>query len=220
LLYAGLATLAIAVQWVIYHETASYPPAQKSAIIFTSSIVVDAIVAAIVYAQAKGDIDGWTSSQVWLRVLDRLWAVVVVDFIVNFVTLSGIAPLSEGDLLDRVIAIPILLIAAGTVFADAIAVVVDDERWWFLVIRAIGTSLRTSWSGATLRRAIVLFALQFVPLAMSSALTSISAQHHVSITSFWSDVPAGILFSIPLNALIVLAFFDASGYEPKRTCGE
>lgn len=201
-------------QWVIYHQT------NAPAVTFTSGIVFDALLATIVFAQAKGDVDGSTAAEVWSRVLDRLWAVLVVDFIVTFVTLDGIAILAQGELLDRIIAIPILLIAAATVFAEAIAVVVDGEQWWFLVVRAIGTSIRTSWSGSTLWRAIVLFALQFVPMAAGIALTKASAQLHITITSFWTDVPLGILFAIPLDALIVLAFFDASGYEPKRTCGE
>ncbi len=152
--------------------------------------------------------------------LDRLWAVVIVDFIVTFVSYTGLGVLSVGDLVDRVIAIPILLIAAATVFAEAIAVVIDGEQWWFLVVCAIGTSVRTSWNGSTLWRAIVLFALQFVPITVGGAVASASAQHHVTVTSFWTDVPLGILYSIPLDALIVLAFFDATGYEPKRTCGE
>ena len=69
-------------------------------------------------------------------------------------------------------------------------------------------------------RVIVLFALQFVPLAISSVIAHPSARSTVTTSSFWSDVPLGIIYSIPLDALIVLAFFDASGYEPKRTCGE
>ncbi|MBV8638786.1 MAG: hypothetical protein JO322_11955 [Candidatus Eremiobacteraeota bacterium] len=201
-------------QWFVYHQT------NAPAVIFTSGIVVDAVLTTIVSAQAKGDIDGATSAQVWTRVLDRLWAVVIVDFIVTFVSFAGIEILSGGDLGDRIIAIPILLIAAATVFSEAIAVVVDGEQWWFLVVRAIGTSVRTSWSGSTLWRAIVLFAMQFVPTAVSALITSSSTQHHVTVTSFWTDVPLGIVYSIPLDALIVLAFFDASGYEPKRTCGE
>ncbi len=185
-----------------------------------SGMIVEAVIATVVYAQAKGDIDGASTRAVWLRVLDRLWAVVIVDFIANFVVLAGLAPLAEGTLIDRIIAIPILLTGAGLVFADAIAVVVDGERWWFLVVHAVGSSIRTAFRGSTLWRAIALLALQFVPIAISAELANVSAQHHVALTSFWSDVPLGILFSIPLDALIVLAFFDASGYEPKRTCGE
>ncbi len=215
MLYAGLAVVAIALQWLVYHQTKAALP-----YVFTSSIVVDAVIATIVFAEAKGDIDGWTPREVWTRVLDRLWAVIVVDFITSYVTIVGVAILGEGDLVDRVLAIPILLIAAGTVFSEAIAVVADGEQWWFLVVRAIGGSIRTALTGATLWRAIVLFALQFVPQVISSAITATSAQHHITITSFWSDVPLGIVYTIPLDALIVLAFFDASGYEPKRTCGE
>lgn len=188
--------------------------------IYTAGIVLDAVLTTIVCAQAKGDIDGSPAAGVWSRVLDRLWAVVIVDFIVTFVSFAGVEILSAGDIGDRIIAIPILLIAAATIYSESIAVVVDDEQWWFLVVRAIGTSVRTSWTGSNLWRAIVLFALQFVPSAVSAVVASASAQHHVTVTSFWTDVPLGIVYSIPLDALIVLAFFDASGYEPKRTCGE
>lgn len=214
MLYAGLAAIAIGLQWLIYRET------NAPAVLFTSGIVVDAVLTTIVSAQAKGDIDGSTAAAVWSRVLERLWAVVIVDFIVSFVGWAGVLTLSAGDIVNRIIAIPILLIAAATVFSESIAVVVDDEQWWFLVVRAIGTSVRTSLAGSNLRRAIVLFALQFVPTAVSALVSSASAQHHVTVTSFWRDVPLGIVYSIPLDALIVLAFFDASGYEPKRTCGE
>lgn len=213
-MYAGLAILSIAALWFVYRLTAA--PAK----ILTSSILVDAAIATIVFAQAKGDIDGASPAEVWSRVLERLWAVVIVDFIVSFVSIVGTGYLVQGDLADRIVAIPILLIGAGTVFAETVAVVVDGDPWWFLVVRAIGTSIRTSLSGSTLWRAIVLFALQFVPMAVSTLLTNATAQHHVRITSFWSDVPLGILFTIPLDALIVLAFFDATGYEPKRTCDE
>ncbi len=214
MLYAGLAILAIALQWVIYQIK------NEPAIVFTSGIVIDAVIATIVFAQAKGDVDGLNARDVWSRVLDRLWAVVIVDFITTFVSLVGIGSLAAGDIIDRIVAIPILLIAAATVFSEPIAVVVDGDQWWFLVVRAIGTSIRTAWSGTTYGRAIVLFALQFVPMAAGEVVTTVSAQHHITIASFWRDVPLGILFAIPLDALIVLAFFDASGYEPKRTCGE
>ena len=214
MLYAGLAIAAIALQWAIYLVK------NAPAILFTSGIVIDAVIATIVFAQAKGDVDGSNARDVWSRVLDRLWAVVIVDFITTYVSLVGIELLAAGDIANRVIAIPILLIAVATVFSEAIAVVVDGDQWWFLVIRAIGSSIRTAWSGATYGRAIILFALQFVPMVAGEALTSVSAQHHIAIAPFWRDVPLDVLFSIPLDALIVLAFFDASGYEPKRTCGE
>ncbi len=214
-MYAGLAAVAIAVQWIVYHQT------KAPAVLFTSSIVVDAVIATIVFAQAKGDIDGANTGDVWSRVLDRLWAVVIVDFITSYVGIVGVASLAAGDLADRIIAIPILLIAAATVFAEPIAAVVDGEQWWFLVVRAIGLSVRTSLRGSTLWRAIALFALGLVPTAVSALIVNASTHNHgTTTTSFWSDVPLGIIYSIPLDALIVLAFFDASGYEPKRTCGE
>jgi hypothetical protein len=111
-------------------------------------------------------------------------------------------------------------VAVGLIFAEPIAVVADEEHWWFLPVRSLGTSIRTVWSGRTLWRAIVLFVLQFVPVIVNAAASAILERNHIAIASFWTDVPLGILYSIPLDVLIVLAFFDASGYEPKRTCGE
>lgn len=213
-LFAAVVIVALALEWLVYRFANTTP------IVFSAGIVVTSAVDAIVFARAKGDADGWSPGQVWSRVLERLWAVVIVSFVFTYVAMFGIALVAGGELLDRILAIPILLVAAALVFAEAVAIVVDEDQWWFILVRAIGTSIRTAFSGSTLRRAIALFALQLVPVAVSSALSSALARGATPAPSFWTDVPVGILFSIPLDVLIVLAFFDASGYEPKHTCGE
>ena len=213
-LFAAIVLAALVLEWLVYRFANTMP------VVFATGIVVTSAVDAIVFARAKGDMDGWDAGQMWSRVLERLWAVVIVSFVFTYVATFGIALVAGGELLDRILAIPILLIAAALVFAEAAAVVVDEDQWWFVIVRAIGTSIRTAFSGSTLRRAIALFALQLVPVAVSSALAAAFSKGATPPSSFWTDVPLGILFSIPLDVLIVLAFFDASGYEPKRTCGE
>lgn len=214
LLYACIALAAMAIEWCVYRFY------NLPAIVFASGIVVGAFVDAIVFAQSKGDVDGWSSAQVWGRVLERLWAVVVVNFIFTYVLAYAFALLAEGDAVGRILAIPIFLIAVATIFAEAIAVVVDEEHWWFLIVRALGTSIRTAWTGTTMWRAIALFILVLLPNTITAVIGGAFAHGRSPAASFWSDVPLGIVFSIPLDALIVLAFFDASGYEPDRTCGE
>jgi hypothetical protein len=213
-LYAFVAAAAMAIEWCIYRFF-NRPP-----VIMTSGIVVSAVVDSIVFAQSKGDVDGWSGREVWARTLERLWAVVIVSFVFTFVTTYGFFLLAGGDLIDRILAIPILLIATAIIFAEAVAVVTDEDQWWFLVVRAIGTSIRTSLTGATMGRALALFGLALLPDAAVALIAPAFTHGHVPESSFWTDVPLGIVFSIPLDVLIVLAFFDASGYESNRTCGE
>jgi hypothetical protein len=210
--FAAVAAIAILVDWIVYQI------AHAPAVLFTASIVVGAAVDTIAIARVKADVD--ETGEVWPRVLERLWAVVIVNFIASYVMLYGYTLLISGDTTERFLSIPILLLAAGVVFAESVAVVTDEDHWRFLVVRAIGTSIRTAWSGSTLWRAIVLLFLQFVPAVLGAALAAAFTRNHQTLPSFWSDVPLGILFAIPLDVLIVLAFFDASGYVPKRTCGE
>ena len=213
-LYAALSAVAICVEWLIYRATGA------QGLLLASGVVIGAVVDAVVIASVQSDIDGTSAQEMWSRVLERLWAVVIVNFIFSFISFFGVELAAAGDLMDRILSIPVLLIGVGTVFAEVVAVVSDEDPWWFLVVRAFGSSIRTAWTGNTLWRAIVLFLLQFVPFIVGSTLEPALTHNHVAIASFWSNVPLGILFSIPLDVLIVLAFFDASGYEPKRTCGE
>ncbi|HET9031221.1 MAG TPA: hypothetical protein VFN49_13695 [Candidatus Aquilonibacter sp.] len=214
LLFCCIAVAGIGVQWLL--DTRFPGPGVE----LTAGIVAGAIVDAIVLGIVKGDVDGWNAAQTWDRIGERLWAVIIVNFVATYVAMFGLVSVAAGDLADRLLAIPTLLIAASVVFAEAIAVVADDEAWWFVVVRAIGGSIRVAWSNGVFGRTITLFVLQLVPGAISSAIVGAVTHGHPPASSFWTDVPVGIVFSIPLDVLIVLAFFDASGYEPNRTCGE
>ncbi len=188
---------------------------------FAVSIVAGALLDAIVLAYTKVDVDGSDATNPWSIVLERLWVVVIANFIFTFVTEIAIELVATGSLGARILGAFTLPLAAAMVFAECIAVVSDDERWWWLPVASVGGSLRTSWqSAANMSRAIVLFALQLLPIGISGALEPLLKSAHVPLASFWSEVPLGILLTIPLDVLIVLAFFDASGYSRKSTVDE
>jgi NADH:ubiquinone oxidoreductase subunit 6 (subunit J) len=96
-LYAVVAAFAILAEWLVYRVS------QAPAVTFASSIVIGAVVDAIVFAQVKDDLDGTGSRETWSRVLERLWAVVVANFVATYVTVFGISAAAAGDLTDRII---------------------------------------------------------------------------------------------------------------------
>lgn len=187
-----------------------------------ASIVTGAMLDAVVLAQTKADVDGPDAGNPWARALERLWAVVLANFIFTIVAAFGVELVAAGDIVARIAGACVLPLAAAMIFAECIAVTSDDERWWWLLVQAVGGSIRITWRDAsTTFRAILIFAFaELLPAALGYALEPVLKAQHVALSSFWSNVPLGIVLTIPLDVLIVLAFFDASGYRPELSCGE
>lgn len=214
MLYAGAAVLVVGLQWYVYR---SFP--HNDAVALTSALIMGSALDAVVLVRTKADVDGHARTP-WEHVLERLWAILIVNFIFTFMTMSGLGLLLASDIITRLLGMLTLLFAIAMVFAEAIAAVGDEERWWFLVIAAVGESIRTAWRGSNLWFAGALFAAQLLPVALGNALQPLLTLHHVPDASFWSNVPVGILLAIPLDVVIVLAYLQMTGYEPKLPCGE
>jgi hypothetical protein len=178
--------------------------------------VVDTLIIAITLATfAGGGIRAALS-----RALERAWAVIIIFFAVSYIQSVATYTLAAGNIIDRILAIILLLFAASLIFAEVIAVTIDDERWWMLVPAAFGTSVRVTWSGSLMWRALALFALNLVPDFLASSLGSAMAKAHLPQAEFWSTFPLHIIWSVPFNVLITLVLFDVTGYEPKHPCDE
>ncbi len=209
-LYLATAAFAVLAGYLV---VALWPAKEAFSI---ASTVLGALVSAVVYATTFAEFRGMTARERWLRVLDRSWAVIIIEFLTAILAATAIAQLGAGTLADEVVAIPILLVTVSLFFADVDAVINDDERWWMIVPTALARSLRTTWSGGTLRRAILLFALAIAAGAAFSWIEPFLIAHHVKHASFWANVPLGIIATIPLNVLSALVYLDAIGYERKE----
>ena len=185
-----------------------------------ATFTVGASFNAYVIAMTQGEVDGAPMGAILGRVLERSWAVLIVNFVFLYIEVYAFVLLTQGDILDRILSVPLMLIAASLIFAQTVAVTIDDERWWMLIPQAFGASSRVAWSGAMMWRALALFAIQVAPQFGDSALTGILTRAHVAQADFWANVPLDTIWAIPMNVLITLVFFDAIGYEPKRSCGE
>jgi hypothetical protein len=201
-LYLAVAAVAVGLQALIY---SIWP---TDAMLAGSGIVVNSLAATIIYAFTLGDVDGFSPSLTWLRVLERAWAVVVVSLIQTFVIAIGLAALRFGDIVDRIYAIPLLLGGVCLNFSDVDAVVTEDDRVLLLVPQALLRSFRATWTGTTMLRAI---ALVFTQVLVDRVCEPLHPLAQVSIDT---------LVFVPIAVLTVYVYLDAIGHEPARSCSE
>ena len=208
--------MAIAIEAAIVFSWRNQPAAAAAFASFTIGAFADGVVIAI----ARASIDEAPLGSAFARILERSWAVLVVNFIVSYLVGYGVQALTEGDIVYRIIAIPILLIAISLIFSEVVAVVIDDERWWMLIPHALGGSARVAWTGSMLWVALGLFSLQILPSLFEAGLAALLTKAHVAQAAFWSTLPVDIIWAIPINVLTTVVFLNAIGYEPKRPCSE
>ncbi len=213
-LYAVLAAVLLAAfalcmtQW--------HAAAAPDMVDFTLVPIFDTVVAAFALADLRGES---AASAVWLRVLERCWAPIVIEFVAVAIAETGIASLA-GGLLGWLYAVVFFLFSVLIVYAPVVAVVDDSIPWWLLVWRPFGLSMRAAIGTDRFTRATFMFVLQFIPSIIEvAASTWLTRQHH-AIASPWIAVPAGILIEAPLVTLLAFAYFDAAGMSPKDACSE
>lgn len=174
---------------------------------FFATSVATSLAAAILYAVTLADVDEAPGADAWSRAFERAWAVILIDFFQNFITLLALGTLLVGGVIDRFGAIILLLFSISMNFSDVDAVVSDDDRWWFLIPAALTRSMLTTWSsGPIMLRAMILFLTGLVSSQIDKPV--------------WLGITVSIVVFIPLSILTTHVYLDAIGYESKRTCSE
>ena len=187
---------------------------------FAGGLIVSSLASALVYASTRADVAGSGGGDIWTRALERGWAVIVISFVQSIVIDSGMGGIIEGAIGSRILGVVLLLLGLTLIFADIDAVVNDEEPWWLLVPLAFSNSIRAAWSGRTMLRVIGLFVAQLViQQAGYLAIAPLLQKLHVADAEFWATMPVNALLLAPFGILTVLVYFDAIGYESKRTCG-
>ncbi|HUN30222.1 MAG TPA: hypothetical protein VMV65_10490 [Alphaproteobacteria bacterium] len=219
---------------LLYSLTAGVVIALEALVVFTwrantittatvASVIIEpffvAIVTAFTYADVREDL---SKAQVWLRVLERSWAVLVIGLLVNLVTALGLESVAIADPFQKLLGAGVMIVAISLIFADVHATVVDDaEPWWLLVPRSLGASMALAWQGLTIARAVIVFALQMlVPWILSFYVQSLLAARHVPQAPFWASAVSVLLLLAPVQAFCTYVYLDAIGYESKRSCSQ
>lgn len=185
-----------------------------------ASVVVEpffvAIVTAFTYADVRED---FSTRAVWLRVLERSWAVLVIGLLVNLVAALGFESIAIADPFQKLLGAAVIVVAISLIFADVHATVIDDaEPWWLLVPRSLGASTVVVWQGLAFARAIILFALQMlVPTLLSLLVVAAIAKRDVPLAPFWANAVTILLLLAPVQAFCTYVYLDLIGYESKNT---
>jgi len=203
-LYTGATALIVALQaLVVFVWRVPYG-------IVYSSFVFPPLLTTLVYAFVWADTgsEAPPAGSIWERVLERSWAVIVVDLGVTFVQSSGVAGIQSGDPLAIASGVAVLIVSAPLIFVDTSATVDDMPVWWILP-GAFWHGLRTVRSGTAFLRAIAIVALGLLVLLAEGQLLDWMLSAHVANAAFWAEVPLVAVTIPPLAALTALVYRDA-----------
>jgi hypothetical protein len=214
-LYIAVALLSVGAQAAIVYAW------NASAAIYVATALVPPFFVTIVNAFTFADLRGDRSSTAaWLRVLERSWAVLLIDLCLSLVASVGLGSIVSPDLLGKLAGVGMILIAASLVFADVQATLADDGDWWMILPRAFRASMLIAWQSATFSRAMLLFAASnLAPFLVALPIQSALAAHHVPHAEFWSDAASIVLLLPPVQAFATCIYLDAIGDESMRPCG-
>lgn len=180
-----------------------------------ATLVAGPVLVAIlnVHLGADGAESALDGLQRWERVLQRLWAVIVIDFIVAVVFGLGlsqtVAP--SGDP-SRILTGAFALVLAGALlYADVFACLEEGVSTAALVPFALLRSATLAWQNMS--RIFFLLALQIALFLVETYAQIGLARAHVPHAQFWATVPLGTLLAVPLTALTVVFYLDAAGRE-------
>jgi hypothetical protein len=179
-----------------------------------SSFIVPPLLTTLVYAFAWADSDDAPqgASATWERVLDRAWAVIVIDLVTTILVSTGLNGILAQDPVDIVLGCVILLICAPLVFADTSATVDEMPVWWLLP-GAFWRSLRTA-RGETYLRAIAILAFGLIPALLQPRLLDWMQAKDLANADFWSSVPLNAVTLVPIAVLTALVYRDATRKAP------
>ena len=184
---------------------------------YVASVIIEpffvAIVTAFTYADVRGDL---SAGATWSRVLERSWAVLIIELLVQLITAIGFQSISATDVFDKLLGAGVLIVAVSLIFASVHAIVVDDaEPWWLLVPRSLGASMAVAWQGIAFARALIVFMLNaLLPELLTIVVQNALQVRHVPEALFWANAVSVLLLLPLVQAFCTFVYLDAIGYEP------
>jgi hypothetical protein len=179
-----------------------------------SSFIIPPMLTTLVYAFVWADSDDAPESaaSIWERILERVWAVIVIDLVITILLNTGLTGILAQDPIDIVLGSVIMLISAPLLFADTIATVEEMPVWWLLP-GAFWRSLRVA-RGPIYVRAVAILALNLIPALVQVQLLDWMHAKGIANPDFWSLVPLNALTLPPIAAITAVVYRDATRKTP------
>lgn len=181
------------------------------ALVLGSAIAVP-LINALVYAFVWADAGESSIAQalIWERFLERAWAVIVLDFLINYVWTAALVYSTSTKPLELLAGLAAFGFCVVTAFADAVAVVDDDVSVWNVIPRSLVRSVATAWNSTIFVRALAIVSLSLLAYVAQSAAYFSLVHFNVPQAEFWSDIPIGTIVAPPLAAITVVVYRDAT----------
>lgn len=207
----GLYTAAVALAIGLQVAIVALVPA-KHADLAASGIVLP-MLTALIYAFVAGDALKTSDDRaIWGRILERVWAVIVIDFINTAFAVVSLAVTSAGTLAALAGGTALQMLVALTVFADVVAVLDDDgDRWFTLVTRSYARTFGIALQRGNLWRCFVVYGLSLVALVLETGLAELVTRIGIPSVSFWGPLALGTILAVPISAFTIVVYFDATG---------
>lgn len=174
--------------------------------------LVGVVVMVFSGADAAGTLPGAASR--WERILERGWAIVVLDAGISFIQTLGLQATAQGDALNAILGMFALFLTAMLVYAEPFACLDAGVRPFSLIPFALMRSMMLAWVNVS--RVFSLFAIE---LALSIVDLGIVQIHGLggAAAGQWFDLAFWTFATAPLATLFTVAYLDTLAQERSTT---
>lgn len=167
------------------------------------------IVVATVYAGSDAREAMPKPSQRWARIVERAWAVILLDVALSFVNVVGFDTMQAGDFGNFLIGTLVLFLGAMLIYAEPYLCLDDRAEIWTMLPFAILRSMMLSW--VNMSRIFALFALELS--VMLAEYYVHQGAGRVLKDPVWIDMIFSTLISVPLAVVFTVAYLDTLSQE-------
>ncbi|MDQ2679654.1 MAG: hypothetical protein M3Y21_01335 [Candidatus Eremiobacteraeota bacterium] len=178
-------------------------------------LLIAPILVTLVNAGVGSDLCGEqiATYQLFERVLERIWAVIIIDLIVSSLLGAGIAAIGTGDGLEIVLGLAITLMSGTLLFADVYASTEPKPSMLTILPFSLMRSSALAWQNGNIVRICYLIGLQAVFILLTGLLLTLLKQHHMANIEFWANVPISTALTGPFAALFTVVYYDCLARE-------
>lgn len=189
-----------------------------------AQLLVPQVATAIAYALAGADALGQPPrGQLWVRVLERLWAVVIVNAVPSAAGLAAATAVGTSvDAQTFFMQLALMLVAILLAFADVAAVIQPDLRMRDVLPFSIARSARLVANTLIWMRVLGLMIVDALLMAAVTVGTQALARAGLGVPAFWAYAGASTLITVTLAVFLALLYVDADLRDriAKRSAGD
>jgi hypothetical protein len=155
-----------------------------------------------------------TARERWSRIVERAWAIVVIDFGVTYIWWIGRAALegNGADFGSVLLGMLVLILGAMLVYAEPFVCLEENVRMRTIVFVALLRSMTLAW--VNMSRVFSLFAIQ-LGLGILALLAHDAAHTRGMHDANWIDLAFAAFVTAPVAVLITVAYLDTLSQEQR-----